>query len=527
MPDVAGLTLIGPFGLGLALSWLLEALLLPRPIAPWRRPMAALVLHVGVWTLAFALELALFRRPYFAVANVLAIELVIVLVSAAKYQALREPFVYPDFEYFVDAIRHPRLYLPFFGAWRAVIAGGAYGVALWAGLRFEQPMVALATPASAIGPSGSMARADIPLASFFMYTAVAAIAGALLATLAARALTVTFEAGADLRRLGLVSTLWAYARAERTAIEGVVGAKSFATRPNKLTCEPLPDLVSVQSESFFDVRREFPEVQRSVLAQFDELCAQAVQYGELTVAARGANTVRSEFAFLSGVDVGTLGVHQFNPYRTLASSGKTATLPSYLRALGYRTVCIHPYHANFYRRDRVLPFLGFDEFIHLDAFSDAFRCGPYVGDLALAECATRLFRERAGGQPFYIHIITMENHGPLHWETPAENERQEVLAQAIPMGCDDLVVYGKHLRNADTMFRQLAEALAKFGRPGSALCVYGDHIPIMSQVYKRMREPKGVSDYFIWRSGVTERGAREDMAIGRLAEAFARAAGVL
>src|SRR5690606_4826345 len=129
------------------------------------------------------------------------------------------------------------------------------------------------------------------------------------------------------------------------------------------TCEPLPDLVSVQSESFFDVRREFPEVQRSVLAQFDELCAQAVQYGELTVAARGANTVRSEFAFLSGVDVGTLGVHQFNPYRTLASSGKTATLPSYLRALGYRTVCIHPYHANFYRRDRVLPFLGFDEFI--------------------------------------------------------------------------------------------------------------------------------------------------------------------
>ncbi len=38
----------------------------------------------GEWTLAFALELMLFRRPYFAVANVLAIGLLIVLVRVMR-----------------------------------------------------------------------------------------------------------------------------------------------------------------------------------------------------------------------------------------------------------------------------------------------------------------------------------------------------------------------------------------------------------------------------------------------------------
>ncbi|MGH8816797.1 MAG: hypothetical protein ACREX5_09420 [Achromobacter pestifer] len=142
MIEAFWIPLLPPYLIGLVLSFLVEALLTPRPVAPWRRPAAAVGVHVGVWTLAFALELMLFRRPYFAVANVLAIELLIVLVSNAKYQALREPFVYPDFEYFTDAIKHPRLYLPFFGIGRAIAAGGGYGIALWAGLLLEESVTA-------------------------------------------------------------------------------------------------------------------------------------------------------------------------------------------------------------------------------------------------------------------------------------------------------------------------------------------------------------------------------------------------
>jgi hypothetical protein len=72
----------------------------------------------------------------------LGIWLAVVLVGNAKEASLREPFVFMDFEYFTDAIKHPRLYLPFLGLWRAIalgiIAVAVIGAALWA----ETPLTA-------------------------------------------------------------------------------------------------------------------------------------------------------------------------------------------------------------------------------------------------------------------------------------------------------------------------------------------------------------------------------------------------
>ncbi|WP_240905354.1 hypothetical protein [Bordetella hinzii] len=156
--------LVLPFFLGLAASWLIEALLQPRPRPPWRRPLAANLTHAGVWLLAFALEVALFKRPYFAVANVLAIELVLVVVSLAKYRSLQEPFVYPDFEYFLDAMRHPRLYLPFLGWTNLIGLCAGYGLALWAGLAFESSLVS-GIPSAVLYPMlGLLALVGLALA---------------------------------------------------------------------------------------------------------------------------------------------------------------------------------------------------------------------------------------------------------------------------------------------------------------------------------------------------------------------------
>ncbi len=360
MLDRLWIALALPFFLGLAASWIIEALLQPRPRPPWRRPLAANLTHAGVWMLAFALEVALFRRPYFAVANVLAIELVLVVVSLAKYRSLQEPFVYPDFEYFVDAMRHPRLYLPFLG-WGSLLGlCAAYGLALWAGLSFEVSLL-------------EQVHADA------LYAAVAllALAGLAVAISASRRLNVDFEAGADLRRLGLISALWAYGRAERQPAAELSQRSPFAAGSPVHLPEELPDLVSIQSESFFDVRNAYPIVKKDVLSGFDVLCSEASFHGPLEVAARGANTVRSEFAFLSGLAPDALGVHRYNPYRRLVTRG-FPTIASYLRSLGYRTVCVHPYHREFYRRERVLPLLGFDEFIGIEAFDAAQKVGAIL-----------------------------------------------------------------------------------------------------------------------------------------------------
>ncbi len=489
---------------GLACSWLLEAALAPRPRAPWRRPAACAGLHAGLWLLALAGAFALTRRPGFAAAAVLAFVVLLVAVNNAKYAALREPFVWADFEYFTDALRHPRLYLPFLGAGRAALAAAAAVAAVWAGLAWETPL----------------AWADAAPAAL----AMAGTGAILLARSAPRLPPMRLRARPDLRRYGLCASLWAYARREREP--GPAPRTPFSGAPeNGAVPAPapalsarLPDLVAVQSESFFDARRVYPQLRAEVLAAFDALRAQACAYGALQVASWGANTVRTEFSFLTGLGPREQGVHRYQPYRRLARKGP-ATVASYLRGLGYRTVCVHPYHGSFYGRDRVLPLLGFDEFVDLTAFDASQAQGPYVGDLAVADYVRgRLLAGR--DQPLYVHVITMENHGPLHWEAVDAADRARVCRQALPEGCDDLVAYARHLRNADAMFARLAETLAALPRPGG-LCVYGDHVPIMPGVYRRLGAPPGDTDYLIWRSGGgAGAAAQAPLPAERLARAF-------
>lgn len=499
MIEAFWIPLLPPYLIGLVLSFAVEALLTPRPVAPWRRPMAAVGVHVGVWTLAFALELMLFRRPYFAVANVLAIELLIVLVSNAKYQALKEPFVYPDFEYFLDAVKHPRLYLPFFGVGKALAAGGGYGVALWAGLVLEDSVTAGAgvwLGSFVELPQEHMFDPTAPLIPFIGHTLGLAALGLSAAILSGQRVRASFDAESDLRQLGEIGALWSYAIAERTLPDRLHTPFDTDSAVQE-SLDPRADIIVIQSESFFDVRRVYPLVRSDVLENFDRLRREAVRFGQLRVSAWGANTVRTEFAFLSGTDAQRLGVHRYNPYRRLAAQ-PIPTLASCLRRAGYRTICVHPYYAGFYRRDSVFPMLGFDEFIDISAFEAARRDGPYVGDRSVAEKVIALLKEDSG-KPLYVHVITMENHGPLQWETVTPADEADSLRSAAPDGCADLVAYVRHLRNADAMFGTLREALQTRDRPAT-LCVYGDHVPIMPSVYRSLGETDGSTDYLVWNS---------------------------
>lgn len=504
MIEAFWIPLLPPYLIGLGLSWAIETLLTPRPVAPWRRPGAAVAVHVGVWTLAFALELALFRRPYFAVANVLAIELLIVLVSNAKYQALREPFVYPDFEYFLDAIKHPRLYLPFFGIWRSLAAGGGYGVTLWAGLAFEDSV----TAGVSIWLTSFLQLQNEyifdPVASaaiFYLQTIVLALVGVGIALCFSKRISISFSESRDIKFFGLVASLAAYRHHERVPSSDLTKLAPFQKMPQMRIPDRLremPDLVAVQSESFFDARREYPILRQDLLENLDHLRLESRCFGPLQVPAWGANTVRTEFAFLSGIPPDKLGVHKYNPYRRIIKE-EFPTIASCLRNLGYRTVCVHPYHAGFYRRDSVIPKLGFEEFVDISAFARSDYAGSYVSDTALGEYVKALLQSERDDRPLYIHVITMENHGPLHLEEICNADVATTLSQPMPPGCEDLVAYARHLKSTDSMIKTVRQALVSQTRPGG-FCFFGDHVPIMKNVYRSLHEPEGTTDYVIWTS---------------------------
>ena len=472
MPEVFDRPIFWVLIAGFALTFVFEALLVPRPRLS--RPLRAYALHAGVWGLALAVLFGITGRAWFSGINVLCIWLLIVLVSNAKYHSLREPFVCADFEYFSDAVKFPRLYLPFFGIGKAIGLAVAFVVYVGCGLYFE------AKDPQALGTSAVMilASAALLLAGHWRY------------------LVPTFDASADLQRWGLIASLWTYFRAARQPVDIAALGSPFATAAQNAPGAPLPDLVSVQSESFFDARRLWPGVRQETLSTFDQLRGEALQHGRLRVAAWGANTVRTEFSFLCGLQGDRLGVHRFNPYRLLARKG-LPSIAACMKQRGYRTLCIHPYAGGFYGRDRVLPALGFDEFIDVRAFDDSQKAGPFIGDCAVAEKVIALLEDPQRTQPLYIHVVTMENHGPLHLEQVAETELPTWFDRPLEPGLRDLAPYLRHLANADRMLAQLRTALLAAPRT-TGLCFYGDHVPILPDVYKALGEPDGDTEYFIW-----------------------------
>ena len=496
---------------GVLLSLLIERALRPRPQPAWRRPWAALGVHLALWLAVFAAELAVFRRPWFAAANVDALFVALVLVNNAKVDALREPFIWQDFEYFTDALRHPRLYLPFLGMWRLAAALAAIGGAIVAGVSLEASIM------SALGSRVFIATVVV----------LAALAVGLLLVAPSRLPPASYDPAADLRRLGLLASLWRYGADERRA--ALTFAASVFVSGTTAGESVRPDLIAIQSESFFDPRRAFPGVRREVLAHFDALKASAAAHGTLKVAAWGANTVRTEFAFLSGIDPEALGVHRFNPYRRAARE-RPPTVASFLKSRGYRTVCLHPYPASFYGRDGVLPALGFDEFIDIEGFAGAAHAGPFVGDQAVAEKICGMLRSGERAQPLFVFAITMENHGPLHLETVNSADVTRLCTAPPPRGCEDLVVYLRHLANADLMIRTLRECLE--AAPGPAgLCFYGDHVPIMDKVYAALGSPDGTTDYVIWNNRAAERHGAAPLAaslpVERLSQLWLQQAGLM
>jgi hypothetical protein len=299
------------------------------------------------------------------------------------------------------------------------------------------------------------------------------------------------EPFADAARLGPVAILIVYgivARAERTARQA-----RLAPTPAAVTSERSRPVVLVQCESFFDARRAMTALPRDCLAGYDTACA-AGMYGSLAVPAWGANSTRAEFAVLSGIAEPALGYDRFNPYHALTRA-PIASQVWRLRQAGYRTLCLHPFDRWFYRRDRAMPALGFDQFLCRQTLGGS-STPPYMSDPELAEHILRILDESVPRT--FIFAITMGNHGP--W----------------PRLGDEMACYLDGLAESDAMLRILIEGLEQ-RRADAVLGFYGDHLPSLPRGFAALGFDDWRSDYAIWTQGSEPR--RQDLAaheLGRL-----------
>jgi hypothetical protein len=464
---------------------------MPRRLAGARRwAPAALLLDLAPAALAAVLLGVATGRPLFVGCVILALGAGFTLADNTMRQTLREPVVFSAAVELPQLFSHPHLYLPFAGP-RLVIGGAAVALALALTLLAFEPPLWTPRPGAALGALAVVA------AGLWLLLREPLLGGAAAAL---RRLAPSGDPWVDAAALGPFAVLAVQtitARAERPARRQGLAAPAVA-RDRSQKRGPL---VAVQCESFFDARRLSPRIPREFLAGFDACCDAALS-GRLDVPGWGANTMRTEFAVLTGVPEKELGYDRFNPYYALAR-GPIESQVWRLRRAGYRTICLHPFDRRFFRRDLVMPALGFERFLGRETLGGA-RTPPYCPDPELAGQILRVLDEE--GPRTFIFAITMGNHGPWPAEGPPLDPAVSRLfgpREFDPTelaGTGELLRYLDGLRRSDEMLRIVMAGL-EARNPAALLTFYGDHLPSLSPAFRHFGFEEPHSDYAVWSAG--------------------------
>lgn len=462
----------------------LIAWLLPRRIASARFALGPqLLLDAAPWFLGAGLLMAASGRPLFTGFVVITLSAGFALADQTMRQTLREPVVFCTVSELPQVFTHPHLYLPFAGP-ALVIGGAAAGLAVAVGLLLFEPSVTrpepfVATAALAFIAAGCLLIAREPLLG-------------VTARLFQR-MGPTDDPAADAATLGPFGMLFVHgvvARAERAERQRVLAAPRIVRQG---IVGPGRPVVIVQCESFFDARRVSPLVPADLLPAFDACRRSSAQFGQLEVPGWGANTMRTEFAVLTGIPESDLGYDRFNPYFALARV-PLASQVWRMRRAGYRTICLHPFDRRFFRRDLAMPALGFETFLGRDALGGS-KVPPYCSDPDLAQQVLRVLD--AEGPRTFIFVITMDNHGPWHDSGPLDPHMAAVLHPEDLPQRDQLLRYLDGVRRSDRMLQILAGGLEERGGAGT-LAFYGDHLPSFPQAFQYFGFDEPHSDYVIW-----------------------------
>lgn len=442
--------------------------LLPLPAWLWLRwQMAArfsawVMLDAAPWLGAYLILLGVTARPLLCGGVVAGALIAIGIAQMAKRATLRDSLVFTDGGLLWQVFAHPRFYLPFVP--RPVLALGiAIGMALITAILLLETGLDLHPYLRLLLMTFGTALFGIILRSLFL------LGEAQMAR----------EPASDAARFGPLACFALHARL--AAHERPARQARHQPSPSVLALNrPEPHLLLLQLESFCDPRR-FGLAR--ALPNKDRLAASALKQGLLSVSAFGANTMRTEFAVLTGIDDAALGLDRFNPYFRFARQ-PLQSLAWTLRGAGYQTACLHPFDPHFFGRDKVLPALGFARFDAAAAFTQAERMRGLVADAAIA---ARLQDELATAtSPGFWYVISVAAHGPWPGANPA-------------LGWADCMAA------TDAMLGAVMQAAQQSPRP-VVIAAFGDHRPAL-------REAQGGTDtdYLVWRSDRPGKGEAENL----------------
>ncbi|WP_232823664.1 LTA synthase family protein [Dyella sp. C9] len=301
-----------------------------------------------------------------------------------------------------------------------------------------------------------------------------------------------WSASATAEHSGLVSSLMMFhlqqnharQKPDPAAAQQLIERANAALRERLLPASAVqgeaPDIVVIQSESFFDpsIMRGYQGV--DLTPNLHRLAAQG-ESGPLHVPTYGGGTIRTEFEVLTGLSLRYFNDLQF-PYLQM-NHKVVPSLVRTLRAHGYETIALHGNDPGFWNRNTAFRAIGFDRFVSRSAFpANAPMDGQYMADRAMTD--EIMAQLKNAGPPQFVFAISIEAHGPYDIP-PADSAARDAIP--VPVGVTgknklELQNYLYHMQHADQELGRLAELLAHRERP-TLLLFYGDHLPALTDTY--------------------------------------------
>lgn len=271
----------------------------------------------------------------------------------------------------------------------------------------------------------------------------------------------------------------------RDAVDKAVNSIERRTNVNG---EVSPNIVVILGEAFWD-----PTLLKELSFSSDPIpffrsLQETSTSGTLLSPVFGGGTVNTEFEVLTGFST------QFIPPSAMAYTSYVHkpmnSLAGILSRQGYKTTALHTYHNWFYRRNKVLQNLGFDNFISCEFFNDPKRKGEYISDKEIM--AGILSELQSTEKPSFIFAATMEGHGPYFITENRENTIR-VDGNISKESKDIIETYAQAMSDADAALKLLIEGIQKLDKP-TIVVYFGDHLPLLGNNFKVYREANFFQD---------------------------------
>lgn len=259
--------------------------------------------------------------------------------------------------------------------------------------------------------------------------------------------------------------------------------KEYATEYEEEIPENQPNIIVVMNEAFSDlsvlgdfaVNEDYMPFVHNLQQGYENTVT-----GNLMVSVCGGNTANTEFEFLTGhtMDYLPVGSIPFQQYIT----GEIPSLASQLEDLGYSTYGMHPYNASGWNRNKVYPWLGFQESYFLHDFSNRYYIRDYVSDKTAYQKIIDTYEKKAEGTPAFIFEVTMQNHSGYTKEH--DNFTPDIHAEDL--NSVQLDRYLSLMKISDQEFEKLVDYFSQ-EEEKTILVFFGDHQPSDSVVRPILR----------------------------------------